>query len=72
MCRLCLAALGALFFVSGLIAGEPGRIHLVEDFDATWQEDRWRFHNGGEFPARRLFERVGRRARRRRWRQAEL
>ena len=44
-----------LWLIAGLVtAGE----RLAEDFDATWQEGRWAFSNGPEFPgARGRFER---------------
>jgi len=39
-------------------AMEPAKVQLVEDFDAAWQEGRWQFSNGPEFPgAKGSFER---------------
>ena len=40
------------------VAGEIGQAQPLEDFDAAWQESRWQFSNGSEFPgAKGSFER---------------
>lgn len=58
MCKVCQATMAVLLFGSGLLAAEPGRTQQIEDFDAAWQEGRWQFDNGGEFPgAKGSFER---------------
>src|SRR3989338_1693119 len=46
----------ALAFVS---TGQGAEMALIEDFDVTWQEGRWQFSNGAEFPgAQGRFERA--------------
>ena len=60
MCKVRQAAMAVLLFGSGLLAAEPGRTQQIENFDATWQEGRWQFHNGGEFPGAKARSSVAR------------
>ena len=56
--RLLACALAASL-ATEIAAMDAEKVQLVEDFDATWQEERWQFSNGPEFPgAKGAFERA--------------
>jgi GH35 family endo-1,4-beta-xylanase len=53
-----LIALMVCVVVTELMAVEPAKAKLIDDFDATWQRGAWQFSNGAEFPgAKGSFER---------------
>ena len=52
MCTVRPTAMAVLLFVSLLLSAKSAKSQPLEDFDAAWQEGRWQFYNGSEFPAR--------------------